>query len=269
MNQGIWNVPFNKSLEDGTAGKQAHKGIFYVDGRGRIRRLTEAEGHEIAYNPETEETNPIGYESPSSLVKGYNESFGKDIIIKKGAPDYEFFRKWLEMRPTGDNAMLRVFMVDFMVDEKDTPHYKYKAYSYMAACTVESGNYTDGRLTVNFTQDGDRTVGIMKRTDSQPDDGDPELFVYEFDSDIDVTNLELSDSEVELKVGEEKWVETSFSPLGCSPDFTVESGDKNVCVVERRRQSVIIKGRGAGTAEVTVTSTDNIAKSATIDVIVS
>jgi hypothetical protein len=271
MDIRTWNVAFDKRLENGAEGKQAHFGLFYFDDRGRLRRMTEAEGHEVAHNPETEERNPIGQESPSTAVRGYNDSFGKDVPITKGSPSWGYYSNFANLRPTGNNALIKIVHAHFMVEEEGDPHYNYLAYSYMAICTVDTSNYTEGTLAVNFTQDGDRVMGIIKRVDNQPDDGDPDLFEYEFvpSSKINVTRLDVSDEGIELGVGEEKWVETSFSPLGCPSDFNQASGNSAVCVVERRRQSVIIRGRGAGTTTVTVTSAKDPAKKAEIAVTVS
>ena len=265
----IWNEDFTKVVPDGAAGNQAQRGIFFDDDRGIIRRLTEAEGHDVSYNPEVEETNPIGQEAPEDLIRSYRDTFGKDIIIKKGASNYEFFNNWLELRPTGDNAKLKVYMVDFMREEVGAGHTKYLAYSFFATCTVESGNYTDGRLTVNFSQAGDRITGIMERTDSSTTD-DPSTFVYGFTSanNITISQITASETAVSVRVGIEKWVKISFSPLGCPYDFTVASSDEDICRVERRRQSVIIRGRDAGTATITVTSVADVTKTLTINVAV-
>jgi hypothetical protein len=270
MDVRTWNVAFNKRLKDGDSSTQAQIGLFFLDDRGRVRRITEAEGHEISHNPEIKETSPIGQETPSSVVKSYNESFGKDIPIVKGSPSWEYFGNFAEQRPTGNNALIRVYLVNFMKEEEGTPHFNYLAYSYMATCTVDTSNYTEGTMTVNFTQDGDRVTGIMKRADDQPDDADPDLFIYEFvpENKIKPVKLELSDTETELEVNGEKWIETSFSPLGCPHDFNYESDDTSICIVERRRQSVIIKGRKAGTATVTVTSTVDDTVKAEIEIIV-
>jgi len=78
---GIWNVDFTKVVPDGAAGNQAQYGIFYDDDQGNVVRLVEAEGHEVSYNPESVDTNPIGQEASGSLVRSYRVTFGKDIII--------------------------------------------------------------------------------------------------------------------------------------------------------------------------------------------
>jgi hypothetical protein len=264
---GIWNEDFTKIVQAGAAGNQAQRGVFYDDDQGVVRRLTEAEGHEVSYNPEIAETNPIGQEAPEDLVRTYRETFGKDIIIKKGASNYEFFKNWLDLRPTGDNAKLKIYMVDFMEEEAGAKHNKYIAYSYMATCTVDSGNYTDGRLTVNFSQAGDRVTGIMQRIDTSISD-DPSTFVYGFtpSKNINITSIKTSDESVTVSVGGEKWVKISFSPLGCPHDFIVSSSDESICTVERRRQSVIIRGCKDGSAVVTVTSTSDALAVAEINV---
>jgi hypothetical protein len=259
-----WNEDFTKVVQDGAAGNQAQKGIFYEDERGRIKRLTEAEGHEISYNPETEDTNPIGQEAPEQLVRSYNISFGKEIIIKKGALNYEFFAAYLRGRPTGDNAKLRIYLVDFRREEVGASHNRYYAEKFEVTCTVDSSNETDARLTVNFSQAGSLTTGIMERTDTSTSDN-PATFTYGFtpSGEIAITALTASDQEVTLSVGAEKTVSVDIQPLGSNQDFTVESDSENVSV-RRLRQSVVMNRLATGTATVTVTSAGDVTKTAEI-----
>jgi len=266
---GIWNQDFKKVVPEGASGTQAQRGIFYDDDRKRITRLTQAEGLEKSFNPESIERNLIGQESPSTEIKGYNESFGKDIIIKKGEPNFEFFNNFADRRPTGDNAKLRIYDVDFMKEESGVNHNKYLASSYMATVSVETANYTDGTISVNFTQDGDRVIGIMQRTDSSVSD-DPATFSYGFvpSTQITITNIDVSDEEVSIAAGGEARVAVSFSPLGSPFDFTVESSDEKICEVKRWQQSVDIIGRSSGTAAVTIKSASGN-KTAEIEVTVA
>ena len=268
---GIWNESFTEVVEQGKAGTQAQKGIFFDDPRGIIRRLTEAEGHEISYNPETIERNPIGQEEPEDEVRTYRDTFGKDIMIRKGAPNYEFFNSYLEQRPTGNNAKLKAYIVDFMKEEVGTDHNRYLAYSYMVTCTVDSGNYTDGTLTVNFSQAGGRTTGTMGRTDTA---SSPEI-TYGFtpSSEITISSINISDNAVAngitLAAGKERRVVVEFAPLGSEQGFLFESDDPDICTVSRNLQSLVITGKSVGTADVTVTSTHNSTITASIEVSVS
>jgi len=123
----IWNADFTKTVPEGAAGNQAQKGIFFDDDKGITQRLTEAEGHEIGYNPESVERNPIGQEAPSTEIRSYNLTIDKDIIVKKGAPNYEFFAQFMRLRPTGDNAKMRIYLVDFRIEEVGANHNKYYA----------------------------------------------------------------------------------------------------------------------------------------------
>ncbi|MCL2879044.1 MAG: hypothetical protein FWF29_02250 [Treponema sp.] len=266
---GIYNVNFKEVVPEGSPGNQAYKGLFFQDQRGIVRRMTEAEGHEIAYNPETVERNPIGQKAKEDEVRSYRDTFGKNVIIKKGAPNYEFFKNYHNQRPTGNNARIKIFVVDFMDEEIGTEHNKYLAYSYDATCTVDSGNYTDGTLTVNFSQAGDPVWGVMGRSDASTSE-DPETFVYEFtpSTKIPIGSIDTSFESVEIKAGEEAWVEVSFSPMGCPYDFIASSSDEGIVAVERRRQSVILRGQKTGTAIVTVTSTVDSASEAEIEVTV-
>jgi len=118
----IWNSDFSKVVPDGANGNQAQKGLFFEDDKGIIQRLTQSEGHELGYNPESVDRNPIGQESPSTEVKSYNITFDKDIIIKKGEPNYEYFAMLARLRPTGNNAKQRIYIVDFRKEEVRRPH---------------------------------------------------------------------------------------------------------------------------------------------------
>jgi len=264
----IWNEAFDQVVEPGKAGTQAQRGIFFDDFRGIIRRLTEAEGHEISYNPETVDRNPIGQEEPESEVRTYRDTFGKDIIIRKGAPNYEFFNSFLEQRPTGDNAKLKAYIVDFMKEEAGGEHNKYLAYSYMITCTVESGNYTDGTLTVNFSQAGGRILGVMGRTDT----ASSHEITYGFtpSSEISITGINLSDKadtgDVTVGVGKERRILVEFAPLGSEQGFIFESSDPDVCEVNRNLQSLVITGKTNGTASITITSVKNSCINAAISV---
>jgi len=50
--KSIFNDGFDTQIPDGTDGNQAQLGIFFLDELGRFRRITQAEGNEISYNPE-------------------------------------------------------------------------------------------------------------------------------------------------------------------------------------------------------------------------
>jgi len=267
---GIWNADFTKVVPEGAAGNQAQKGIFFVDDKGIIQRLTEAEGHEIGYNPESVERNPIGQEAASTEIRSYNLTIDKDIIVKKGAPNYEFFAQFMRLRPTGDNAKMRIYLVDFRIEEIGAKHNKYYAETMMATVTVNSINETDGVLSVNFSQDGDYTIGVMGRTDASESD-DESTYTYGFTSSkqIAITGIKTSKEEVTIPVGGEARIAVSFSPLGCPYDFTAESDDKDIAVVNRWNQSIDIKGRKAGTATITVTSTTDATATAEIEVTVN
>lgn len=268
-----WNPDFSKRVEDGDAGKQSQLGLFYENEKGNIVRLVEAEGHEIAYNPEVATRNLIGNEAESEEVRSYRVTFGKDIIIMKGAPNYEFFATWRRGRYTGNNAKLRVYLVDFRIDEPDAPHFKYYTESMNVTCTVESANETDGLLTVNFSQDGDHTVGVMRRTDSSTSD-DISTFTYGFISSnmIEVTGISISDNigaTLELGINETAKAVINFAPLGSNQNFKVDSSAPTVARVSRERQSVIITGVSVGTADIIITSVADPTIKAEIEVTVS
>jgi len=263
----IWNADFTKVVPDGAVGNQAQKGIFFKDGKGIIQRLTEAEGHEVGMNPESVDRNPIGQEAPSTEIRSYHMTIDKDIIVKKGAPNYEFFAQFMRLRPTGDNAKLEVYLVDFRMEEIGAKHNKYYAEMMNMTVTVNSINETDGVLSVNFAQDGDYTIGVMGRTDSSDSD-DESTYTYGFTSSrqITVTGIETSADEVEIPVGGQTRVAVFFSPLGCPYDFKAESGDEKIAIVGRWNQSIDIKGRGVGATTVTVASTSDPAAKAVIAV---
>jgi len=265
-----WNSGFTKRVPDGAEGNQAQKGIFFVDDKGIIQRLVEAEGHVTDLNPETLERNPIGQEAPSTAIRSYHMTIDKDIIIKKGAPNYEFFAMMLRLRPTGDNAKLPVYLVDFRVDEPREKHNRYYAEKMDMTVTVNSVNETDGILSVNFAQDGDYETGVMCRTDESESD-DESTYVYGFvpSSKIPPTAIETSEETVEVPVGGMVRAAVSFSPLGCPFDFMVETSDKNIATVGRWNQSVDIRGKGIGEATITLTSIANPAIKTEIEVTVS
>jgi len=165
---------------------------------------------------------------------------------------------------------MRIYLVDFRIEETGAKHNKYYAETMMATVTVNSINETDGVLSVNFSQDGDYTIGVMGRTDASTSD-DESTYTYGFTSSkqIAITGIKTSKEEVTIPVGGEARIAVSFSPLGCPYDFTAESDDKDIAVVNRWNQSVDIKGRASGTATITVTSTTDATATAEIEVTVS
>jgi len=289
MNKGnpAWNAGFDKAVPDGAAGNQAQLGIFFDDYKGVIQRLTEAEGHERGFNPDTVERNPIGQEAKTTEIRAYSLSFDKDMIIKKGAPNYEHFASLARLRPTGDNAKMRIYLVDFRMSEKGDGHFRYYAEMMTTTVTINTINETDGTLSVNFTQDGDYTIGVMERTDSSISE-DESTYTYGFTPSrlIAITGITTSVDEikteddgagnivskvvgkVEFPVGGGARVAVSFSPLGCPYDFSVKSADESKAVVTRWNQSIDIKGRAVGDTTVTVTSTADPTVTAEIKVTV-
>jgi len=253
-----WNMGFDKIVKDGDAGNQAQLGIFYDTDRGTIKRMGEAEGHELAFNPETVERNLIWQEAPSDEVRSYRYTFDKEFLIKKGGYNYEDFDKFRKGRFTGDNAKMRVYIVDFRQEEAGSPHYNYYTEVMTVTVTVETANETDGTLSVSFSQAGDTGIGVMTRTDNSTSE-DWTIYTYGFtpSQQIPVTTINSSlgnDTTVFLHSGEEKWVEIELKPLGCPIDFEYKSDDEGVCIVTRTRQSAVIKARGSGDATVTITA---------------
>ena len=262
-----WNSDGREQVPDGAPGNQAYQGIFYKNAIGRYQRLTEAEGHEVAKNPETVERNTIGMKSPRTVVRGFHDTFSKDILVTKGEDNYEFFKDFADNEYTGENAVIPILMIDFMKDDRlgfnSFGGRRYAAVRYNAVCTVDTENHTDGTLTVSFAQSGDPTKGIAEMVD---DTGFP---IFTPQSDITITSINLSSTSVSLNAGEEKWVSVSFDPIGSVQDFNVESDDVNVCTVSRIRNSVKIIGVDSGTTTVTVTNIEDPAKTDTIEVTVN
>jgi hypothetical protein len=270
---GIWNVDFTKNLPDGTAGNQAYFGLFFKNDYGRYQRMTQAEGNEISKNPEKKTVNKIAQTSPEDVVTGYREEFSKDFEITKGDPEFEFFDEYSRLRPTGKNARIPVLMVDMMKPEKipNSKHMRYLAYAYDATVTVDTANYTDGKLTVSFIQANEPVLGIAQLID---EDGEFPEFTPSTDINIESIILKQDgvpledDASVTVKKGKELWLRVAFLPLGCPHDFEVKSDDLAVCKAERKRQTVIITGVGAGTTTITVTSTSDPLAEAAVEVTV-
>jgi len=259
-----WNFDGREQVPDGAPGNQAYKSINYLNKIGRFQRLTEAEGHEVAKNPETVERNTIGMKSPRTVVRGFHDTFSKDILVTKGEDNYEFFKDFADNEYTGDNAVIPILMIDFMKDDRlgfnDFGGRRYAAVRYNAVCTVDTENHTDGTLSVSFAQSGDPVKGIAEMIDNT---GFP---VFTPQSDIAITAINLSSTTVTLKVGEEKWVSVNFAPIGSVQDFTVESDDEGICTTNRVRNSARIVGVAVGDTMVTVTNTDDSTKTQMIEV---
>ena len=264
----VFNEIFQEIIPDGAPGNQAYRGIFYRNRQGLFRRLHQAEGHEIAKNAEVDTRNTIGMTQPRDVIRSYRETFDKHILITKGEENHEFFNDFNTNEYKGKNAELDMLMIDFMVS---TPRNKttgdrvqiYKAYAYTCTVTVTTVNNTDATLSISFGQAGNRMSGTATYDD------DTKTAVFTPSNDITISTIVLSDNELDLAVGEEKWVSVDFEPFGAPDVFTQSSSDTDICTAEAKRGSVIVTGVGSGTATVTVKDAATEAITATIEVIVS
>jgi len=262
MNE-VFNQEFNEIIPDGAPGNQAYFGIFYQDRRGRFIRLTQAEGNEVANNPEMVERNTIGMTASKQDVRSYSEQLSKNIIIEKGDPNYKFFKEFDDSKWTGKNARLGMLFADFMESEPaGDGKQRYRAYSYSATVSVTTRNYTDGTIAVDFSQSSERVDGVAELAD------DRESAVFTPSGDITVSGISLSDTSVEIAEGEEKWVSVDFAPLGSPGAFKFEIDGDSVCEAEIRRTSLVITGKSEGETSIVVKSTSNEAITATIEVTV-
>ena len=256
MASEIYNRLFDRIISEGTEGNPAHLGLFVKDRLGLYMRLTQAEGNEIAYNPETRHL--IGFESPSDTIRQYQLNLSKNMLIRKGDREYEFFNRFAEKRPTGTNAQLQMMMVDFRKDAPGTDgRFDFLAFEFTVTTTINTANHTDGVLDISFGQASDMVKGIASSAGLDDASQNP-AFVPS--TDIPITEMRLSRETVSVAPGKEAWVAVDFEPMGCPDEFEIvrtgaERYDESVCSVRRQIDSVVITGRNAGTTSVTIRST--------------
>jgi len=269
MSSEIYNRLFNRSIPEGAEGGPAHVGLFVKDRLGLYMRITQSEGNEIAYNPETQTRHLIGFESPSDTVRQYQLNLSKGMIVRKGDREYEFFNRFAEKRPTGTNAQLQMMIVDF---RKDTPgtggRFDYLAFEFTATTTINTANHTDGVLDISFGQASDLVKGIASSAGFDDANQNP---VFVPSTEIPITEMRLSSETVSVAPGKEAWVAVDFEPLGCPDEFEIvrtgtERYDESVCSVRRQIDSVVITGRNAGATSVTIRSTADRDRYKTISV---
>jgi hypothetical protein len=264
-----WNKYGEEKLAAGKAGNQAHFPIYYVNGRGDLVRLTEAEGHTVNKNPETEDKNTIGLLAAKTIVKSYKDTFDKAILITHDPNDpdsnYEFYADIGRRGATGNDAIVSVILGDFGHHEPDISGTKDVVYAERMnmTVTVTSADYTAGTLAVSFSQAGDKEYGILRFV------GDSIYPEFVPASARPVTGVVVSNDDVTVKIGAEAWVEVKLAPLGCPLDILAVSDDPTKCTVEIIRQSVKIRGVAAGTATVTVSSAITAAMEDEIEVTVT
>jgi len=258
MASEIYNRLFNRSIPEGTEGNPAHFGLFVKDRIGLYMRLTQTEGNEIAYNPETQTRHLIGFESASDTIRQYQLNLSKGMLIRKGDREYEFFNRFAEKRPTGTNAQLQMMMVDFRKDAPGTDgRFDFLAFEFTVTTTINTANHTDGVLDISFGQASDMVKGIASSAGFDDASQNP-AFVPS--TDIPITEMRLSRETVSVAPGKEAWVAVDFEPMGCPDEFEIvrtgaERYDESVCSVRRQIDSVVITGRNAGTTSVTIRST--------------
>jgi hypothetical protein len=264
-----WNPRGEEKIAAGTAGNQAHFPIFYRNARGDLARLTEAEGHTVNKNPETQDKNTIGLLAAKTVVKSYRDTFDKAIIITHdpGDPDsnYEFFAEFGRRGYTGKNAVVEVILGDFGYHEPDTGGTKDVVYAERMnmTVTVTSADFTAGTLAVSFSQAGDKEYGVLRFA------GDSVHPEFVPSSKRPNTAIVPSNDDVALKAGAEATVEVKLAPLGSPLGFLAVSDDTTKCAVEIVRNSVVIRGIAAGTAAVTLTSASTSTVTAEIEVTVT
>ena len=267
-----FNRLFNTQIPEGTEGNPAHLGLYVKNRVGRYMRITQAEGNEIAYNPETQTRHLIGNESPSDTVRQYQINLSKGMIIRKGDLEYEFFNRYAEKRPTGANAALPMMLVDFRKDVPGTGgRFNYLAFEFNTLVTVNTANHTDGVLDVSFGQTSDMVRGLAS---SDGFDGANQHPVFVPSSEIPITAMRLSGEAVSFSPGKEEWIAVDFEPEGCPDGFEIvrtgtEAFDENICGARLHLDSVVITGRAAGTTVVKIRSAADSAISKTISVTVA
>jgi len=273
MPSDSFNRLFDTRVPEGADGNQAHYGLFVRDREGRFMRITQAEGNEISYNPETETRSLIGNESPSETVRRYQIQISKGLLIRKGDREYEFFNRFRERLPTGANARLSMMLADF---RQETPgklpgRFNYRAFAFAVTATVNTANETDGVLDVSLGQASDVTRGIASSDGFEGTDAYP---VFVPASDIPVEVMRVGKTSAALKPGGEAWIPVDFEPLGCDDSFEIvrsgsDAHDERVCLAAIRLDSVVITARAVGTTSVKVRSTADPSKSQTIAVTVT
>ena len=271
MPNDTFNQMFDELIPEGAEGNQAYFGLFFRNRVGLFRRITQAEGNEVAYNPETQTRNLIGNTGPSESVRRYQIQFSKNLLIRKGDEEYEFFNRYREKLPTGTNAQLPMMLVDFMKEIPGTNgRFNYKAFALTVTCTVGTANNTDGILDISFGQTSDVVHGIASSDDFDDVNQHP---VFIPSARIPIEKMILSKEAVSLLPGEEAWVSVDFEPMGCPDTFEIvrtgsDRHDESICGVRLQLDSVVITARENGTTSVKIRSATNAAVYGHIEVTV-
>jgi hypothetical protein len=246
----VFNELYDEIVPVGAAGNQAYEGLFYKNRVGKWERITQAEGHEKALNPETEEKNLIAMKNMTTIVRSYTEQFSKSILITKGETNFEFFNEFVERKYTGNNAIVPIMWVDFKKSEPVAGgKQRYKAKVYNCTVTATTANFTEGTIAIDFNQAGNETFGVSEF------DGTDYTFTR---VDIEEIGTSLTAAEmgtgVNLEIKEEKWVAVNISPMGASENFEASVDRPEFCKMEIRRSSIILTGVAGGTAKITISS---------------
>ena len=271
MPNETFNRLFNEVIPEGAEGNQAYFGLYYRDRVGRYNRITQAEGNEVAYNPETQQRNLIANLAPSDSIRRYQIQFSKNLLIRKGDPEYEFFNRFREKLPTGTNAQLQMMLVDFMQEAPgENGRWNYKAFALTVTCTIGTANNTDGILDISFGQTSDVVHGIASSKNFDDVNQYPEFIPS---TKIPIALMRVSNDSVTLEAGGEAWIAVDVEPMGCPDGFEIvrtgaDRYDENICSTRIHLDSVVITARKAGTTTVKVRSTADSTKYRTITVTV-
>jgi len=271
MPSEIFNRLFDSQIPEGTEGNPAHYGLFVKNRTGLYMRLTQSEGNEIAYNPETQTRHLIGFEAPSDTIRQYQLNLSKNMLIRKGDPEYEFFNRYAERRPTGTNTHLQMMLVDFRKETAGTGgRFDYLAFEFTATVTINTANHTDGILDIGFGQASDLARGIASSAGFDEARQHP-AFVPS--AKIPIERMALSGEAVTLEQGGEAWITVDFEPLGAPDGFEIvrsgaDAHDGEICGARLQLDSVVITGLAPGITAVKIRSSADSSKYGLVEVTV-
>lgn len=156
--------------------KKPQIGLFFKSGETsgetpqdiwkRIKKSTELT---LSMNAETEDTEYIVDEIPTTELERYKPAIDQAIKMIKDEPDFEFFWKMYYDMAVGEAAKLDI-LIAFMFDDiskSSTP--QFRAWKTQATVTFDSMNANDSELSFTLAFGKEIKKGYVTVTGTAPD----------------------------------------------------------------------------------------------------
>lgn len=154
-----------------------NKVIPFIDISGTIgettwapdwKRIDKSTIFNLAFNPQSQSTDYIAYESPVEEISGYQPELPQEIALHRGNPIYDYVESLCIGLPVGDSVTVP-FLLAWPPKPKDAGGETIQAWQ-VKMCRLLLSNYdsVEGKITFTLKLGGDIDKGTVVITDGKP-----------------------------------------------------------------------------------------------------